>query len=243
MSITEKKIPEYPCHSRSESIPEIENVSSSSYVRTSVVRELKPFDAKMERPAEGLEVQEFLLNAEQCSSMSENLGVNLKRRFSEEVNQSLVHRKAILTNDEPCTSIEVLNNELSAGTSTSLQMNLKRKFREEGKQDLNSRKRLLKESYPSLDPVITEDLGNFNDGCVDVQKFTYLYKNPSEAVVSEVSLQDRSSEYPPLDPSSLILPASDELLDLQDLQDLPESNLEKNPGTAVLNFSSYIRCP
>ncbi|XP_033221977.1 hypoxia-inducible factor 1-alpha-like isoform X2 [Belonocnema kinseyi] len=227
MPIAEKKIPEHSCQS-SPSIPETENVSSTSYVRSSGLQEFKPFEVKLERVGEGLEAQEFLLNAAQCPSISENLGINFKRRFSEELNPSLVDDEEKSANANPCTSIEASSNELCPGTSSNLQLNLKRKFSENADPDVNSSKRLLKEAYPLDHPVISTDPGNFNS-CVDVQQCNYLYKNLAEVEVTEVSLPDRSSEYPTLDPASFVLPVSGELIDLRDLQDLPESNLERNP--------------
>lgn len=238
LPIAEKIILEHSCHSSDEMVPELDSEISNSYVRTSIVRELKPFEVKLEQIADNIGAHDSLLNEQQqCSSATENLNINLKRRYSEDMNSNAVADKNLVTNIEACSSI-ILNDDLNAGTSRKLQVNLKRRFSEEENSNVNSCKRLLKDSYPSLDTVNIEQ-PNFDNGCT-TQQFTYLYKAPSDVEVSDINLQEASGDYPQIDPS-FVMPSSDELLDLQSFQDLPNDmlsspGLERNPGRNINKY-------
>ena len=202
------------------SVIEALNNRSNTYVRTSVVQELKPFKVKVERVCENHPKGEVLLNGDQCSSRPENLDINLKRRLSENVEPNLLSDNRISKIGESCSSMDDFNGELCTGASSSFQVNLKRRFSEEEDQNFSCKK-LLKESYPSHDATSI---------------------NSTRLEMSGVSLQDTNSEYPPLHPASVfVIPTSDELLDLQDLQDLPRDILsspvlEQNPGAKLIIF-------
>ncbi|XP_043461471.1 circadian locomoter output cycles protein kaput-like isoform X2 [Leptopilina heterotoma] len=240
LTIGEKMIPEQSCHSSDEMVSELDAELTNPYVRTSVVRELKPFEVKLEQVVDNIGVHDSLLNGQrqqqqQCSSAKENLEINLKRRYSEDMNSNSVNGKNLLTDIEACSSL-ILNDNLNAGTSRKLQINnLKRRLSEDDDDDIdkgensnvNSCKRLLKDSYPTMETINIEQT-SFDNGCSTTQQFTYLYKNSTDIDVSEISLQEASGEYSQIDPS-FVMQSSDELLDLQSFQDLPGDMLS-SPG-------------
>ncbi|XP_051162603.1 circadian locomoter output cycles protein kaput-like isoform X2 [Leptopilina boulardi] len=232
LPIAEKIIPEHSCHSSDDIVSELD---TNSYVRTSVVRELKPFEVKLEHVADNIGV-DSLLNG-QCSS--ENIDINLKRRYSEDMNSNAIGGKNLTADIESCSSIRILNDD-NAGTSRKLQINLKRRFSEEdndeidegGNSNVNSCKRLLKDSYSTTIDDVNLEPTNFDNNIVSdctTQQYTYLYKSLNDVEVSEINLQDSTSgEYSQIDPS-FVMQSSDELLDLQGFQDIP-SDMLSSPG-------------
>lgn len=245
-------IPEHSCHSSDEMVSELDADLTNPYVRTSVVRELKPFEVKLEQVVDNIGVHDSLLNGQrqqqQCSSAKENLEINLKRRYSEDMNSNSVNGKNLLTDIEGCSSSLILNDNLNAGTSRKLQINnLKRRLSDDEDDDIdkgensnvNSCKRLLKDSYPTMEAINIEQT-SFDNGCSTTQQYTYLYKNSTDIDVAEISLQEANGEYSQIDPS-FVMQSSDELLDLQGFQDLPgdmlsSPGLERNSG----EYSFYL---